>query len=101
MSIVEKVPTMSDDHLANLLVNARRMQTTGTAPQQATANEVVSAAEAETAIRRVAHLAALAAKRAAAPKKPTKKSLAAAAAAAAAAEAEDEDEDVKEDETVD
>ena len=89
MTIVEKVPTMSDDHLANLLVNARRMQTSGTAPQQATANDVVAAAEAETAIRRAAHLQALAAKRAAAPKKPTKKAQAAAdklAAEAVAAE---------------
>jgi hypothetical protein len=89
MTIVEKVPTMSDEHLANLLVNARRMQTSGTAPQQATANDVVAAAEAETAIRRAAHLQALAAKRAAAPKKPTKKAQAAAdklAAEAVAAE---------------
>jgi len=73
MTIVEKVPTMSDDHLANLLANARRMQVSGTAPQQASASEVVAAAEAETAVRRAAHLQALAAKRAAAPKKPSKK----------------------------
>ena len=73
MTIVEKVPTMSDEHLANLLANARRMQTSGTAPQQASASEVVAAAEAETAVRRAAHLQALAAKRAAAPKKPSQK----------------------------
>ena len=78
MTIVETVPTMSDEHLANLLVNARRMQTSGTAPQQATANEVVAAAETETAARRAVHLQALAAKRAAAPKKPSKKAKVAA-----------------------
>lgn len=78
MTIVEKVPTMSDPHLANLLVNARRMLATGTAPQQAVAEEVIAAAEAETASRRAAHLQVLAAKRAAAPKKPTKKAQAAA-----------------------
>lgn len=71
MSIVEKVPAMSNDHLANLLVNARRMAVSGTGPQQAAAAEVVSAAEAETAIRRAAHLEVLAARRAAAPKKPS------------------------------
>jgi hypothetical protein len=71
MSIVEKVPSMSNDHLANLLTNARRMVVSGTAPQQAVAAEVISAAEAETAVRRAAHLEVLAARRAAAPKKPS------------------------------
>ena len=71
MTLVEKVPTMSDQHLVTLLANAKRMLVNGTAPQQATAGEVVTAAEAELAIRKVAHLEALAAKRAAAPKKPS------------------------------
>ena len=71
MTLVEKVPTMSDQHLVTLLANAKRMLATGTAPQQATAGEVAAAAEAELAIRKVAHLEALAAKRAAAPKKPS------------------------------
>ncbi len=71
MTLLEKVPTMSNDHLANLLTNARRMLVSGTAPQQAVAADVVSAAEAETATRRAVHLEELAAKRAAAPKKPS------------------------------
>jgi hypothetical protein len=73
MTIIAKVPTMSNEHLANLLDNARRMQASGTKPQQETAGAVVVAAEAEVATRRAAHLQALAAKRAAAPKKPSKK----------------------------
>jgi hypothetical protein len=77
MTIVEKIPTMSDEHLANLLANARRMQTAGTAQQQAAANDVVSVAEAETAVRRAAHLEVLAAKRAAAPKKAPRAKIAA------------------------
>jgi hypothetical protein len=79
VTIVEKIPTMSDEHLANLLANARRMQSSGTAPQQATANDVVVAAEAETAVRRAAHLEVLAARRAAAPKKAAKAKVVAAA----------------------
>ena len=71
MTLVEKVPTMSDQHLVTLLANAKRMVINGAAPQQATAGEVVVAAEAELAVRKVAHLEALAAKRAAAPKKPS------------------------------
>jgi hypothetical protein len=71
MTLVEKVPTMSDQHLVNLLANAKRMVAGGAPQQQATAAEIVTAAEAELAIRRVAHLEALAAKRAAAPKKPS------------------------------
>jgi hypothetical protein len=84
MTIVQKVPSMSDNHLANLLTNARRMVVSGTAPQQAQAAEVVSAAEAETAIRRAAHLEVLAARRAAAPKKPSTRKPKVAATAAAA-----------------
>ena len=71
MTLVEQVPHMSDQHLVTLLANAKRMLAGGTPPQQATAGEVVAAAEAELAIRKVAHLEALAAKRAAAPKKPS------------------------------
>jgi hypothetical protein len=52
------------------------MQAGAAGPQQAAAVDVVTAAEAETATRRAAHLQALAAKRAAAPKKPTKKAKA-------------------------
>ena len=78
---------MNNDSLANLLANARRMVTTGTAPQQAQAAEVIVAVEAETAIRRAAHLEMLAERRAAAPKTPstrkTKATIAAEAAAAA------------------
>ena len=47
MTLVEKVPTMSDQHLVNLLANAKRMLAGGTAPQQASASEVITAAEAE------------------------------------------------------
>ena len=72
MTIVEKVPSMSNEHLANLLANARRIQTSGLEPQRASADEVAAAAEAELAVRRSARLEALAAKRAASPRKPPK-----------------------------
>jgi hypothetical protein len=87
MTLVEKVPTMSDQHLVNLLANAKRMVAGGAPQQQITAAEIVTAAEAELAIRRVAHLEALAAKRAAAPKKPSTRKTKAMIAAEAEAEA--------------
>jgi hypothetical protein len=88
MTLVEKVPTMSDQHLVNLLANAKRMVAGGAPQQQITAAEIVTAAEAELAIRRVAHLEALAAKRAAAPKKPSTRKTKAMIAAEAEALAE-------------
>jgi hypothetical protein len=72
MTIVEKVPSMSDQHLVNLRANAQRMQATGAAQQQASAGEVLAAVDSELALRRAAHLEALAAKRAAAPKRVKK-----------------------------
>ena len=60
MSLIEKLPEMSDEQVMNLLANARRLQDQGDEKQQAAAAE-----------RRTARQAAIQAKRAAArrPKK--------------------------------
>jgi hypothetical protein len=73
MSLLEKIPTMNDDQVLNLLANARRLGESGDVRQQAAAAEVLPALEAEAIARKAAKLAAAAAKRAAAP--PRKKKV--------------------------
>jgi hypothetical protein len=79
MSMIEKIPTMSDEDVINLLTNARRLQEVGDERQQAAAAELLPVLEEVAAERRAARQEAIQAKRAA-TKKPKK--------AAAAAEAE-------------
>jgi hypothetical protein len=71
MSLLEKIPTMSDEDVINLLANARRLQTNGDPKQQAAAEELLPTLEEVAAERRAARLEATQAKRAAA-KRPKK-----------------------------
>lgn len=80
MSLVDKIPLMSDQGVLNMLANARRIAEEGAPAQQASAAEILPALEAEALARKAAKLEAAAAKRAAAPRK--KKVVAAPAAAA-------------------
>jgi len=70
MSLIEKIPTLSDEEVVNLLANARRLQTAGDEKQQAMASELIVPLEEAAAERRAARLAATQAKRAA--KRPKK-----------------------------
>ena len=45
MSLIEKIPTLSDEEVVNLLDNARRLQETGDERQQAAAAELLPALE--------------------------------------------------------
>ena len=45
MSLLEKIPTMDDDQVINLLVNARRLHEQGDEKQQAAAAELLPALE--------------------------------------------------------
>jgi hypothetical protein len=70
MSLIEKIPTLSDEEVVNLLDNARRLQETGDERQQAAAAELLPALEEAAAERKAAKLASAQAKRAASrPKK--------------------------------
>jgi hypothetical protein len=71
MSLIEKIPLMSDEEVVNLLANARRLQAQGDEKQQAAAAELLPALEEVADQRRAARLEATQAKRAAArrPKK--------------------------------
>jgi len=79
MSLLDKIPSMSDEQVTNLLANARRLGESGDNRQQAAAGEILPALEAEALARKTAKLAAAATKRAAAP--PRKKKVAAVAVA--------------------
>jgi hypothetical protein len=70
MSLIEKIPSMNDAALSNLLANARHLATAGAPKQQADAAELLPALEAAIAGRKAAKAEAAAAKRAA-NKKPT------------------------------
>lgn len=65
VSLIEKIPTLSDEEVINLLANARRLQTTGDEKQQAAAAELIGPLEQAADERRAARMAATQAKRAA------------------------------------
>ena len=71
MSLIEKIPTMTDVEVVNLLTNARRLQETGDERQQAAAAELLPALETAAEERKAERLASAQAKRAAA-RKPRK-----------------------------
>ena len=71
MSLIEKIPTLNDDEVVNLLANARRLQAQGNEKQQAQASELIPTLEQVAAERRAARAAATQAKRAA--RRPAKK----------------------------
>lgn len=51
MTLIEKLPDMSDEGVLNLLANARRLGSSGTPDQQAASAEALPAIEAEAAKR--------------------------------------------------
>jgi hypothetical protein len=69
----ERVPQMSDDALATLLGNARRLLETGSKQQQSSAANLIPVLEAELAARDAVKAQAQAAKKAAASKRSAAK----------------------------
>ncbi|HWF01114.1 MAG TPA: hypothetical protein VG248_15045 [Caulobacteraceae bacterium] len=65
MSLLERIPTLDEVALKNLLENARRLEATGTERQKADAAELLPVLEATFAERESARLEAAAEKRAA------------------------------------
>jgi len=70
MTLIEKIPTMSDEDVVNLLANARRLKDAGDEKQRAAASDLIPTLEEAAAERRARRLAAAQAKRAA--KRPIK-----------------------------
>lgn len=58
MDLLTKLPEMSDDALANLRTNAKRLQQTGTPAQRSDAAALLPAVEAEIGSRRLAKVRA-------------------------------------------
>jgi hypothetical protein len=52
MSLLERIPTLDDDEIVNLLANARRLAQSGDEKQQAAAAELLPTLEAEAETRR-------------------------------------------------
>ena len=76
MTLLERIPTLSDEEVINLLTNARRLSETGDDKQQAAAAELLPALEAEADARKTARLERAKAKRAASRKAGLKKAAA-------------------------
>lgn len=70
MTLLERIPTMSDEEVVNLLTNARRLSEAGDEKQQAAAAELLPALETEAETRKIARLERAKAKRAATRKAP-------------------------------
>jgi hypothetical protein len=58
MDLLTKLPEMSDDALANLRTNAKRLQNSGTPAQRTEAATLLPAVEAEIGARRLAKVKA-------------------------------------------
>ena len=58
MDMLTKLPAMSDDALANLRTNAKRLEQSGTAAQRSDAAVLLPAVEAEIGARRLAKVKA-------------------------------------------
>lgn len=76
MTLLERIPTLSDEEVINLLTNARRLSEQGDEKQQAAAAEVLPKLEEEAEQRRSVRLERAKAKRAAS-RKPRKVAAAA------------------------
>jgi len=76
MSLLDRIPTLSDDEVVNLLANARRLGETGDDKQRAAAAELLPALEAEAEQRHSERMERAKAKRAA-TRKATLKAAAA------------------------
>ena len=66
MSLLEKIPLLTDEEVVTLLDNARRLAETGDERQKAAAEEIMPALEAVAEERRAERLARIQAKRMAA-----------------------------------
>ncbi|WP_296595231.1 hypothetical protein [Phenylobacterium sp.] len=76
MSLIDRIPTLSDDEVVNLLTNARRLSESGDDKQKAAAAELLPALEAEAETRQSERMERAKAKRAA-TRKATLKAAAA------------------------
>ena len=65
MSLLDRIPTLSDEEVVNLLANARRLSEQGDDKQKAAAEELLPALEAEAEARRKERMERAKAKRAA------------------------------------
>jgi hypothetical protein len=65
MTLRDRIPTLSDEEVVNMLANARRLSEVGDEKQQAAAAELLPDLEAEAEARRQARLDRAKAKRAA------------------------------------
>lgn len=70
MSLLERIPAMSDEEVVNLLTNARRLAEVGNEAQQAAAAGLLPALEVEAVTRKAARTERATAKRAATRKLP-------------------------------
>ena len=70
MSLIDRIPTLSDEEVVNLLTNARRLAERGDEKQQAAAAELLPSLEAEAEERKQARLERAKDKRAATRKAP-------------------------------
>ena len=70
MTLADKIPTMSDEEVVNLLANARRLSEEGDEARRAAAAELLPVLEGAAAERKARRLAIAQAKRAA--KRPKK-----------------------------
>lgn len=78
MSLLERIPELSDEEVANLLANARRIMERGDEKQRAAAEGLLPALEAEDSERRQARLERAKEKRAATRKATLRQASAAA-----------------------
>jgi hypothetical protein len=77
MSLMDRIPTLSDEEVMNFLANARRLSEQGDEKQQAAAAELLPALEAEDEARREARLERTKARRAASRRPAVKEAAAA------------------------
>lgn len=68
MSLLDRIPTLSDEEVVNLLANAQRLSEAGDDKQKAAAAEILPSLEAEAAQRKEARLERAKEKRAASRK---------------------------------
>ena len=73
MSLLERIPTLSDEEVVNLLTNARRLFAQGDDKQKASAEELLPALELEAETRRAARMDRAKEKRAATRKATQRK----------------------------
>ncbi|MBX3486076.1 hypothetical protein [Phenylobacterium sp.] len=78
MSLLDRIPSLSDDEVVNLLANARRLSETGDDKQKAAAAELLPALQEEADARKAERLERAKEKRAATRKASTKAQAAAA-----------------------